>query len=251
MSSLSGLRIAVTRPAAQSRELTQLLEAAGAQVLACPLIKVEPRVVDVPAIDEYDWVVLTSVNGVDLLLRALAAHGTGTDVLRRRARIAAVGPATAAALHRHGLTPDAIPNEYVGEAVAAAMAARESLSGRRVLLARATGGGEALPTELRRRGAEVDDLELYRSVLDADGAARLKSAVSAREIDVITFTSGSAVTYFAQTIGASDGIVVAVIGPSTAEVARQHALPVEIEASVHTAEGLVTAITAYYAAKRG
>jgi uroporphyrinogen-III synthase len=252
---LQGIRIAVTRPAAQSRELAELLEAAGAEVLLCPLIRIEPHAGDelrsvLSEISGFDWVVLTSINGVEHLLRALAMTETGQEALRR-CRIAAVGPATAEALERQGFKVDAMPTDYVGEAIAATMAAAGQLAGQRVLIARAAGGGAALPAELRRRGAEVHDVELYRSVIDETGATRLRTAISSRQIDLITFTSGSAVTYFAQTIGASDDIVVAVIGPSTAAVARHHNIPVHIQASVHTVDGLVTAISDYYAAQRG
>jgi uroporphyrinogen-III synthase len=92
---------------------------------------------------------------------------------------------------------------------------------------------------------------MYRSVLDIENAARLRQLVQSQKIDVVTFTSGSAVNYFVQTVNLKNRVVIAVIGPSTASTARAHGLEVDIEADSHTVPGLVTAILNYYAARRG
>jgi uroporphyrinogen-III synthase len=256
MDHLSGVRIAVTRAAAQARELAVPLESAGATVHVCPLIKIEPRAYDeemrgvLNALDEFAWIVITSVNGVELLMRALSSAGrTPRDLAGKR--IACVGPATATALQRYQLRPEIMPDAYVGEAIPAAMTRAGLAPESKVLLARAGGGGAALPALLRGQGLEVVDLELYRSILDPEGATRLKALVRTDKLDLVTFTSGSAATYFVQTIGTSMKAAVAVIGPSTAQAARAQGLRVDVVAEPHTITGLVAAILAYYAARSG
>jgi uroporphyrinogen-III synthase len=256
MTDLAGVRIAVTRAATQSRELTEPLEQAGAIVQACPLIRIQPRAVDdemrrvLARLGEFDWVVFTSANGVDQFFRVAAEVPQDTAALAGR-KLACVGPATAAAAERYGLLVTAIPDVFVGEAVAAAMSAGGSVSGLKILIARAAGGGQGLPQALREQGADVVDLELYQSVIDPEGAARLRELINAGKIDLVTFTSGSAVNYFVQTVDPPKQVIIAVIGPSTAQVARERGLMVDIEAHPHTTAGLVTAILKYYAARRG
>jgi uroporphyrinogen-III synthase len=252
---LAGVRVAVTRPAVQSSELADLLAAAGAQVLVCPLIKIRPRAKDADVLrvlarlGEYDWIVLTSVNGADEFMKLLAGPADGHAALR--ARFACVGPATAAALAKYGFATAVLPAEYVGESVAGAIQAVDDLANKAVLLPRASGGGAALPAELRRLGATVDEIELYESVLDEGGARELRRAITTAAVDLVTFTSGSAVSYFVETVGLRRDVLIAVIGPSTAETARSLGLDVTVEANPHTIDGLVQAIIDYFAARRG
>ena len=234
----SGLRIAVTRARSQAEELAEPLRAAGAEVSICPLIKIEPLPVGV--LPDADWVVLTSTNGVDLFLEAI-------DHTRlERVRFACVGPATAARLQQLGFNAEVVPYEHTGEAIAREMAARLDLQGVKVLLARASGGGEALPHELRERGAIVYEAELYRSVADLDGAKSLHDAILSGKIDLITFTSGSTIRYFVESVPFPSDTTIAVIGPSTAQVARSYGLRVDIAADPHTIAGLVQAIAKFY-----
>ncbi len=240
----------------QARELAVPLESAGARVFVCPLIKIEPcdnddEVADVlRTIDQYAWIVLTSVNGVECLLDRLASNGISADVLAGK-RVACVGPATAAAARRHGLRPHAVPEEHLGEAMPARMAEVGLQPGEKVLLARAQGGGAALPALLRERGAQVTDLALYRTVPDTEGAARLKALVRTDQLDLVTFTSGSAASYFVQTVGTAVKPALAAIGPSTAETARRLGLRIDMMAEPHTIAGLVRVILEYYAARSG
>jgi uroporphyrinogen III methyltransferase/synthase len=251
MKQLSGARIAVTRPAAQSRELVALLEEQGAQVVVCPLIRIDPGV-DAEAVrrvwrdfDDFAWLIFTSANGVDQFMR-LVAEAKSPGLSFRGKHIACVGPATADAARGHGLAVDVVPAAFTGDAIAEALAGTGDLRGKRVLIARARGGGAGLPAGLRAAGALVDDLELYRSVADPQGARQLAALAAAGQVDVVTFTSGSAVRYFADTITTPGNLTVAVIGPSTAEVARSCGLRVDIEANPHTTAGLVTAILEHF-----
>lgn len=253
---LAGVRIAVTRAAAQSHELAEPLRGAGAIVECCPLLRIAPYPLNeemrraIHALDEFEWVIFTSANGVERFMRLLHNEEMDTAVMRGR-RIACVGPATAAALGRYGLEPAAVPQDFVGEAVTAALVQTGSIRDKRVLIARASGGGQRLPEDLRAQGADVVDLELYRTERDEENGARLHALIHDRKIDLVTFTSGSAVNYFVDLVDLKNRVTVAVIGPSTADVARAQGLDVAIEADPHTIPGLVQAILNYYAAGRG
>lgn len=256
MKPLDQVRIAVTRPAHQAAELAQPLEAAGAQVHLCPLIRMESALDSaqwegvVAALPSFDWLVLTSVNGVEHLMRLLHERGAGSALLQH-CRVACVGPATAAAAQRHGLTVAVTPPDFLGTALADAMSMSGPIGAQRILIARAAGGGAELPAQLRDRGGKVVDLELYRSVGNPEGAVRLRALISQDEVDVVTFTSGSAVTYFVEKVGNPANMAVAVIGPSTAQVAGRLGLRVDIEADPHTTAGMIQAIIDYHAARGG
>ncbi|HEX6557860.1 MAG TPA: uroporphyrinogen-III synthase [Longimicrobiales bacterium] len=256
MNALQHIRIAVTRPAAQAEELAQPLRAAGAEVLIAPLIRISPTPLDgalaAAARDAaaYDWLVFSSVNGVQLFLRALDAVGVTTDALQD-VSVACVGPATAEAAAQGGLRTAVMPEKFVGDAIVGALSAHGVLAGKRILLARAGGARAVLADGLRARGALVDDVEVYRSVHDESGAARLRRALEAVELDVVTFTSSSAVQAFAERIGQPGAVRVAVIGPVTAQTARECGIEVAVEADPHTVQGLVKALDGYFSAEPG
>jgi uroporphyrinogen III methyltransferase / synthase len=247
---LKGLRIAVTRAAAQAEELAAPLRAAGAEVILTPLIRIvgagdTPEIrQSLESLHEFDWIVFTSVNGVDLFAQALARAGRvlapgGTS-------IACVGPATAATARAHGWQASVIPEEFVGHAIADALAARADLAGRRILLPRAAGARAELPERLRAAGAAVTEVELYRSAMDEAGAARLRAHIEGDGLDLLTFTSGSTVRYFTQAVGGPGRAKIAVIGPMTADAARRGGLDVQIQAEPHTTAGLVAAIVQHF-----
>ncbi len=245
---LFGLKIVVTRARSQAREFMAALEALGADVVAFPVIRIAPPPDPGPlaaaaaSVRDYDWVVFTSVNGVDRFHAALEEAGRDARALAR-ARIAAIGPATAAALETWGVRADLVPDTYVAESVLEAMAALGSLRGARVLLPRAYGAREVLPAGLEALGATVEEVEAYRSVPDAEGAAEVRRRLAAGEIDIVTFTSSSTVTQFVEAVGGNlHGAVAACIGPITANTAREAGLPVPIVAETHTIRGLIAAL---------
>jgi uroporphyrinogen III methyltransferase / synthase len=247
---LKGLRVAVTRAAAQADELAAPLRAAGAEVVLTPLIRIVPGE-DTPEIRHaiehvraYAWIVFTSVNGVDLFAEALTRVG-GAVVLDGPS-IACVGPATAEAARKHGWAASVIPEEFVGHAIADALASRADLAGRQILLPRARGARAELPERLRAAGALVTDVELYHAALDEAGAKRLRAHIESDAVDLLTFTSGSTVRYFTQAVGGPGRAKIAVIGPMTADVARRSGLDVQIEAEPHTTAGLVAAIVQHF-----
>ena len=253
MADLDGIRIAVTRAAPQAEDLAHPLRAAGADVVLTPLIRIVPAEDTGPVraaigrLEEFDWIVFTSANGVDLFADAVNQYGGSLG--GARAAIACVGPATAAAALRHGLETSVIPDEFVGHAIADALAGHGDVRGKRILLARAGGARAELPDRLRGAGANVSDVELYRAVPDEEGAMRLRSRIESEHVDLVTFTSASTVLYFTQAVGTAGRARIAVIGPLTADAARRAGLSVHIEADPHTSEGLVAAIIRYFREK--
>lgn len=249
---LAGLRIAVTRPREQAEKLEVALRERGAEPVRCPTIRIAAAGEDASLrraaeeLSRYDWVVFTSANGVRRFWEELEAGGRDASAFRGT-RVAAIGPGTAAALKRHGLEADLVPEEYVAESVADSLIAREELAGKRVLLPRASGAREVLPDRLRSAGAEVDQLVAYESLPDSKGIARLREEIAGDGLDMVTFTAASTVNAFVDLAGPKLGRArVATIGPITAAAARSAGLRVDVVAEEYTIEGLVDAICEHY-----
>jgi uroporphyrinogen III methyltransferase / synthase len=236
---LFGQRIVITRDHRQSRDLAEPLEALGAEVIALPVIEIQPPADPAPLaramaqLDSYDWIIFTSVNGVRRFVSSL------DDIRKLRGKIAAIGPATQAAVEALHLKADVVPEEYVAESLLDALAG-EDLEGKRILLPRAAVARDLVPAELAKRGAIVDVVEAYRTEVPANLAERVKE-VLARKPHWITFTSSSTVKNFAG-VASVGGMKIASIGPITSATAREQGLHVEVEASPHTMAGLVDAI---------
>lgn len=248
---LFGKRVVVTRARAQASDFVTALESSGAEVIAFPAIRIVPAADPGPLrravreLAQYDWVVFTSVNGVERFWHELEEAGQDARALGG-VRVACIGPATAASLELHGIRADVVPTSYVAEAVVEELAAATELEGVRVLLPRAAGARTVLPEGLRERGAVVDEVEAYRSAPDAAGAAELRRRLDAGEVDVVTFTSSSTVTNLVEAVGTDlGGAVVAAIGPVTAETARGYGIRVDVVAEEHTISGLMAALMEY------
>jgi uroporphyrinogen III methyltransferase/synthase len=243
---LFGKRIVVTRAKGQAEALSARLRALGADVVELPTIEIRPAADSGPldravaALACYDWLIFTSANGVRFFLDRLD-HST-TDLRSLRAKICAIGPATRAAVEALHLKVDLMGKEYVAEGLLEAFASHD-LAGKRVLLPRAAVARDLVPIELTRRGAQVDVVEAYRTVVPED-AADQAAAVLTRKPDCITFTSSSTVQNFVAIAGATalEGLKVATIGPVTSETARALGITVTVEAHPFTIDGLVTAI---------
>jgi uroporphyrinogen III methyltransferase/synthase len=245
---LFGRRIVVTRAKDQAEELTGKLRALGAEVMELPAIAMEPALDPEPLdcaiahLEQYDWLIFTSANGVRFFLDRL--DRSARDWRGLRAKICAIGPATRDSLERLHLKVDLMGKEYVAESLLEAFAEYD-LEGQRILLPRAAVARDVLPAELRRRGASVDVVEAYRTVVPADAAARAASIFrSGRKPDWITFTSSSTVKNLVRVTepGDLEGVLVASIGPVTSGTARQLGLSVAVEAAAYTVDGLVSAI---------
>jgi uroporphyrinogen III methyltransferase/synthase len=254
---LFGRRVVVTRTREQAGVLSAALAEAGADVIECPAIELvdpaswEPVDAALARLETYDWLVLTSVNGVERFFARLDASGRDVRALHR-ARIAAIGPETARALARRHLRADVVPDEFRAEGLVAALAG-EDLRGRRFLLPRAAGARTVLLDELRAAGAEVDEVITYAAALPEDSVARLRAVLGAGPLDVLTFTSSSTVTRFLELLeraAPGDGrariadATVACIGPITAATARDAGLRVDVVPDKYTIPALVEALVA-------
>jgi uroporphyrinogen III methyltransferase/synthase len=255
---LFGKTIVVTRSRTQASELTDRLADLGAEVLEFPTIKIvdpeswAPLDDAIRNLDVYHWLVFTSVNGVDKFFERLREGRRDARALSK-ARIAAIGPATAARCADHGITPDYVPSEYRAEGVLEGFCERGVGEGVRVLIPRALEAREVLPDTLRDRGAIVDVVTAYRTVLGA-GETSVLERLSEGTIDVVTFTSSSTVKNFVQLAEGMDvaacmkDVLVASIGPITSETAEGLGLKVGVEAKEFTIPGLVQAVCDHYEA---
>jgi uroporphyrinogen-III synthase len=219
----------------------------GAEAIELPTIRIEEPAdggaglrdaVGRLAAGAYDWVVLTSPNGVDRTFALIP------DARTVRARVAAIGTGTAAALEERRVVADLVPERFVAESLLDAFPDPPPAGGR-VLLARAAVARDVLPSGLSDRGWEVELVDAYRTVPAEATPEQLRRVAAA---DVVTFTSSSTVERFLDLAGIERlPPTIACIGPVTAETARSRGLRVDVEANVHTIDGLVDALVAHYA----
>jgi uroporphyrinogen-III synthase len=267
---LAGVRVLVGRARHQASAMSAGLEALGARVIEIPFIEIrQPRSYAafdraLKQIAEYDWLVLTSANGVEALAARLLRLRIPAESLRPLA-IAAIGPATRQEIEKLGLKVAVMPPRYVAESVVESMRGR--VEGKRVLLARAKVARDLIARELRKMGARVDVVEAYETVVPQSSRKRLRGVMqdAKKRPQVVTFTSSSSVRSFvellrgpayplahpAETAPAGDsvprstlldGIQMASIGPVTSATLREMGLAISIEAEEYTIPGLIRAI---------
>lgn len=253
---LAGRRIVITRSREQAGSLRAQLERLGARVLELPTILIRsPRswaALDraVRNLARYDWIIFTSANGVRFFFERLAAKGDKRAL--RRAKLCAIGPATARQLRARGLKVHLLPKEYRAEGLVAAFSKLE-LRGKRLLIPRARVARDLVPVELRRRGAAVDVVEAYRTLAPRSSRRRARKIFAGRKPNLITFTSSSTVENFASFFPgrelrrALDGVAIASIGPITSATARRLGLQVAMESKPYTMASLVRTISRYFA----
>jgi len=247
---LNGIRVLVGRARHQAGALSAQLRNLGASVIEIPFIEIRkprsfrPLDTALKALSTYDWLILTSVNGVEALWQR--------EKLRLAApsqfpRIAAIGPATKQAIEKRGMKVDVVPKEYVAESVVRSL--KSKVKGKRVLLVRAKVARDVIPRELRKAGAHVEVVEAYETVVPQGSRRRLQSVLKnpSKRPRVITFTSSSTVKNFIALLGRRaklNGILMASIGPVTSATLRDFGLPVDIKAKEFTIPGLTEAIAA-------
>ena len=227
---LYGVRIVVTRP--ESRSLADELERLGAEVTIVPLIEIRPaegRALEdaIDTMSSYDWIVLTSVNGVAAVAEGLASL--------RDARVAAVGPVTAAAIQEAGVEPTFVAKR-ASDDIAAGLG---DIAGKRVLLPQADIAEPHLAEELRGRGADVETVVAYRTILVEPP---MWGILPLRIADAVVLASGSACRSLAAAGGAGGGAMLVCIGPKTAKVAREVGLKVGLVADETTSDGIIRAL---------
>jgi len=247
---LLGKTILITRASSQSDRLRISLEAAGARVLECPAIQIVPledwAEVDraVANLHAYDWVIFTSANAVEHFMQRVKNAGAICAV-----RIAVVGPSTARSLEKWGLAASLVPSSFRAEGLLDALPSE--LPGLRVLLPRAETAREILPDELRRRGAAVDVVPVYRTTKASTGLLDLTAILSQERVDALVFTSPSAARYFSEVLGENLGSTIgptpiAAIGPVVREALESLGMKVSIQPEQATMEELTRAICNYF-----
>lgn len=254
---LSGRRIVITRPPDQADEFTSHLIKLGAEAIKFPVIDIAPpddwnaldRAID--KLDVYEWIIFTSVNGVKSFIGRLIERGRDIKGALFGIRICTVGLKTADAVEQYGLTVDFVPEEFRAEAIAEGFKAMGSIK-EKILIPRAQAGREVLPEELSRMGYRVDVVPAYKVVRPDIDVSWLKKMLSNRKIDMITFTSGSCVRNFIESIGIEEykllltGVKIACISPVTAESMRKYGIETDVIPDCYTIEDLADAIARYY-----
>jgi uroporphyrinogen-III synthase len=248
---LSGVRVLVGRARHQASALSSELRKLGATVIEIPFIEIrkprsfEPLDSALRDLGSYDWLILTSVNGVEAMWERLAKLRLAKTPVKRL-RIAAIGPATRKAIEQRGGKVDVVPEEYVAESVVRSL--RRRVKGKRVLLVRAKIARDIIPLELRKAGAHVDVVEAYETTVPTSSRPRLRRLLGNRRRTphVVTFTSSSTVRNFVSLLGSSkksiENVRFASIGPVTSSTLRELGLRVDVEAKEFTIPGLVKAI---------
>lgn len=257
---LFGRRIVVTRTREQAGALRDDLEELGAEVIELPTIAIRPptswKPLDgaIARLEEFQFLLVTSVNGVRNFLARLKACGRDLRDLKGLT-IGAIGPATAAAFERAGIRVDFVPGEYRAEGLLEAMQ-EFKLAGRAVLIPRAKVARDLVPKALAERGARVEVVEAYETVVPDIPREELDRLLTPPP-DAITFTSSSTASNFAKLLGRRKpaevlrGVAVASIGPVTSETLRQLGLDVTLEAKESTIPGLVQALKEHFTPTRG
>lgn len=269
---LNGRTIMITRALAQAGDFASALENFGARVISCPTIEIVDPESYAPlddALDHlygYDWVVFTSVNGVEYFLRRLQRPSENA-VERERGvsdldelRVCAIGDATAEALTKANVHVDVIPTEFKAEGVFAAIESfvggRAALAGLSFLIPRAAVARSYLPDALEEAGARADVVPAYRTVAPKNpDLSRINALLSGGGIDCVAFTSSSTVSNFAQLFDAHDltdilkGVAVACIGDITERTAAEHGLRTDIIPAEYTVPALAAAVAAHFSGK--
>ncbi|WP_448563694.1 uroporphyrinogen-III C-methyltransferase [Trichothermofontia sp.] len=264
---LNQTTILVTRSANQSREFTDLLQAVGATVLEMPTLVIKPpsswAALDaaIAQLETFNWLLLTSANGVDAFFERLAVAGRDARALAG-VKLAVVGKKTARTLQRYGLQPDFMPPEFVADALVGHFP--EPVVGQQMLFPRVESGGrDVLVKELTQAGAIVTEVAAYESGCPDQVDPAILAALNRGEIDVITFASSKTVKHFAQLVGLAATapaaitpawlakVAIAAIGPQTSQTCKHLLGRVDIEAREYTLEGLVQAILRWQSSPHG
>ncbi|MBI3802538.1 MAG: uroporphyrinogen-III C-methyltransferase [Nitrospirae bacterium] len=256
---LFGKRIVVTRSKEQAPEFVARLAAEGAEAISFPTLQIvappswEPLDAALDQIERYDWLIFTSVNGVQFFRKRLAALRKDLRILKGIS-LCAIGPRTAEEIEAWGLQVDLVPPEFKAEGVLQALDGR-GIAGKRFLIPRALEAREILPEEIRRKGGSVDVVPTYRAVRPDAASDAIEALLEEERPDLITFASSSTLRNFLEIVGPARrhrlaGIPIACIGPITAETARESGLTVDVMPSEYTFPALAQSIVDYFVKKR-
>ena len=254
---LRGKRILITRARSQALSLVQRIESLGGKVIEFPTIEIRPPESYGPLdhainqIGSYDWLIFTSVNGVEQFLNRFEKLGKNIADLAG-IEVGAIGPETAKRLTAAQIQPSLVPKQYQAEGILEALIP-ETVLGKRILIPRAAKARDILPRTLRQWGARVDVVEAYQTVLPQADVSALCKLLRDGTIDMITFTSSSTATNFAAMLGDQDlprllsRAVIACIGPITRKTVEDLGMRPGIVSGEFTIPGLVSAMVDYFA----
>lgn len=258
---LSGKTILVTRAAGQSSQFSQMLQQVGATVVEMPALEIRPPSTWEPLdraiahLHRFDWLILTSVNGVNYFIQRLNDLGHSIQDLNSL-KIAVVGKKTASGLKRLGLQPDFIPPDYVADSLVHHFPEGDCLANLKILFPRVESGGrDVLVQELTAAGAVVTEVPAYESGCPRAIAPEALNALKHRNIDIVAFASSKTVKCFCELIAqaSQDNVLekldvlathfcIASIGPQTSASCRDVLGRVDVEAQEYTLEGLTSAL---------
>ncbi len=248
---LFGKKVLLTRASSQSRVLRELLEAEGAGVLECPTIQILPPADCAPLdrtlrdLTHFDWVVFTSVNGVESVFNRLRVMNLDARVFRKT-KIAVIGEATCEALKIHGLQPDFIPEEFTAASLIKELGRKIEVKNLRFFLPRTNIAPELLHEELEKRGAKVTEVIAYQTVTVPDSKAKLRELILGNKVDYVLFTSSSTVKNFFEALPKKIKIPSSIrfvsIGPVTSATLKEYGCKPYCQARKYTISGLVEAL---------
>lgn len=245
---LFGKRVVVTRPREQSGKFASLLAAQGAQVFACPTIRICPLATNLSeelfrSLSGYDWIVFTSTNAVRIFFKQLFESGLDARSISG-AKVAVTGSSTANTLRTFSISADFIPSEFCSEALAKEIPVK---SGERIFFPCSSESRDIIADVLFQRGCSVDRIEIYSVQPDAEGIDKIKELLESHQIDFITFTSPTTVRNLVDNLDDRQykllrKINFASIGRVTSQMLKDRSLPNIIEAREHTTGGLIKVI---------
>ena len=251
---LFGKGVVITRPERQADDLARLLAAQGANPIAFPTISITQPAdwseLDraLSQLESYNWMIFTSANGVHFFFERLRQKGMDIRDLKG-IKIGCIGPATARQIEDRGIRVDLVPEEFIAEGLLKSFASM-NLSGKKILIPRASRARDILPEGLKNQGASVDVVTAYQTIQSGRKKEELSAYIDAGEVDVITFTSSSTVTNFVEIMGEGfmlpAHVKIACIGPVTAATAEKAGFRVDIRQEEYTMEGLVQSLVNYF-----
>ncbi|OGR88476.1 MAG: hypothetical protein A3A86_03730 [Elusimicrobia bacterium RIFCSPLOWO2_01_FULL_60_11] len=243
------MTVLVTRPRGQASGFAGRLRRMGIKVFAHPAIRIIPPKSYAPLdkalrkIGSYDWLIFTSANAVDSFLKRARRLRIRPAALMGL-KTCSIGPATAKAMRKAGMPVSKISRDYVAESVLDAL---PSVKGMKILIPRARDAREVLPQGLRKRGARVDAVDAYRTVLDKRGAQAIRRLLAGPGLDCAAFTSASTVKNFFLAAGRRPkGVIAASIGPVTTRTLLSYGWKPSITARKPTTSHLAQAILNHY-----
>lgn len=253
---LKNKRVLITRTKTQAKHFAEKISNLGGEPVIIPLISIvsaaneEPLISAMKNIQHFDWLVLTSQNGVDAFFSVFNREHIKNEQIKGL-KIAVVGSKTMQAVENIGLGAHLMPeHHYTAEALAEALLGKVK-KGERVLMARGNLARNVLPENLMKNGIDVVDVIAYETIMNTEGQNELIKELHEEKLDVITFTSSSTVNHFVQLVKEIDwktklrSVCLAAIGPITASTMRHHGLTPDVVAKINTTDGLLDEVISY------